>query len=138
MLTIFLSSSEEIKISKEPQIFLSKSHYHMESLVQVKEEWDLTSTAAAKSLQSCPTLCDPIDGSLPGSSVPVILHARILEWAAISLSNAWKWKVKREVAQLCPNLCDPIDGSLPGSSVHGIFQARILEWGDITFSGRRA
>ena len=50
--------------------------------------------AAAKSLQSCPTLCDPIDSSPPGSSVPGILQARILEWAAISFSNAWKWKVK--------------------------------------------
>ena len=49
---------------------------------------------APKSLQSCPTLCDPIDGSPPGSSVPGILHARILEWVAISFSNAWKWKMK--------------------------------------------
>ena len=50
--------------------------------------------AAAKSLQSCLTLCDPIEGSPPGSSVPGILQARTLEWAAISSSNAWKWKVK--------------------------------------------
>ena len=50
--------------------------------------------AAAKSLQSCPTLCDPIDGNPPGSAVPGILQARTLEWVAISLSNAWKWKVK--------------------------------------------
>ena len=50
--------------------------------------------AAAKSLQSCPTLCDPIDGSPPDSPVPGILQARILEWVAISFSNAWKWKVK--------------------------------------------
>ena len=50
--------------------------------------------AAAKSLQSCPTLCDPIDGSLPGSPIPWILQARTLEWVAISFSNAWKWKVK--------------------------------------------
>ena len=50
--------------------------------------------AAAKSLQSCPTLCDPIDRSPPGSSIPGILQARILEWVAISFSNAWKWKVK--------------------------------------------
>ena len=52
------------------------------------------SAAAAKSLQSCPTLCDPIDGSPPGSPVPGILQARTLEWVAISFSNAWKWKVK--------------------------------------------
>ena len=50
--------------------------------------------AAAKSLQSCPTLCDPIDGSPPGCPVPGILQARTLEWVAISVSNAWKWKVK--------------------------------------------
>ena len=50
--------------------------------------------AAAKSLQLCPTLCDPIDSSPPGSPVPGILQARTLEWVAISLSNAWNWKVK--------------------------------------------
>ena len=50
--------------------------------------------ATAKSLQSCPTLCGPIDGSPPGSPVPGILQARTLEWVAISFSNAWKWKVK--------------------------------------------
>ena len=54
----------------------------------------IAAAAAAKSLQSCPTLCDPIDGSPPGSSVHGILQARILEWVAISFSNAWKWKVK--------------------------------------------
>ena len=51
-------------------------------------------SAAAKSLQSCLTLCDPIDGSPIGSPVPGILQARILEWVAISFSSAWKWKVK--------------------------------------------
>ena len=55
--------------------------------------------SAAKSLQSCPTLCDPIDSLLPGSSVPGILQARTLEWVAMSFSNAWKWKVK--VKSLC-------------------------------------
>ena len=54
----------------------------------------LWSAAAAKSLQSCPTLCDPIDGSPPGSPIPGILQARTLEWVAISFSNAGKWKVK--------------------------------------------
>ena len=77
-----------------------------------------------KSLQSCLTLCDPIDGSLPGSPVPGILQARTLEWVAISFSNAGKWKVK--VKSLSP----------PGSSVHGIFQARVLESGAIAFSDR--
>ena len=57
-----------------------------------------TDAAAAKSLQSCPTLCDPIDGSPPGPPVPGILQARTLEWVAISFSNAGK----RKVAQSCP------------------------------------
>ena len=57
----------------------------------------LTADAAAKSPQSCPTLCDPIDGSLPGSPVPGILQARRLDWGAISFSNASKWKVKVKV-----------------------------------------
>ena len=52
------------------------------------------SAATAKSLQSCPTLCDPIDGSPPGSPIPGILQAKTLEWVAISFSNAWKSKVK--------------------------------------------
>ena len=59
-------------------------------------EQDVTrrTPSAAKSLQSCPTLCNPIDGSPPGSPVPGILQARTLEWVAISFSNAWKWRVK--------------------------------------------
>ena len=59
-----------------------------------REALIFTAAAVAKSLQSCPTLCDPIDGSPPGSSVPGILQARTLEWVTISFSNAWKWKVK--------------------------------------------
>ena len=55
---------------------------------------DLLAAAAAKSLQSCPTLCDPIDGSPPGSPVSGILQERTLEWAAIAFPSAWKWKVK--------------------------------------------
>ena len=58
-----------------------------------KKDW-IMYTITTKSLQSCPTLCDPIDGSPPGSPVPGILQARTLDWVAISLSNAWKWKVK--------------------------------------------
>ena len=56
--------------------------------------WKLTAAAAAKPIQSCPILRDPIDGSPPGSPVPGILQARTLEWVAISFSSAWKWKVK--------------------------------------------
>ena len=60
-----------------------------------KSSSKLHTAAAFKPIQSCPpTLCDPIDGSPPGSTVPGILQARTLEWVAISFSNAWKWKVK--------------------------------------------
>ena len=86
--------------------------------------------AAANSLQSCPTLCNPIDGLLPGSPVPGILQARTLEWVAISFSVV-KVKSESEVAQLCLTLSDLMDCSPPGSSIHGIFQARVLEWGAI-------
>ena len=90
--------------------------------------------AAAKSLQSCPTLCNPIDGSPPGYPVPGILQARTLEWGAISFSNAWKWKVKVKSLSHLRLLMTPMDCSPPRSSVHGIFQARVLEWGAIAFS----
>ena len=89
--------------------------------------------AAAKSLQSCPTLRDPIDGLLPGSSVPGVFQARTLEWVAIAFSNAWKWKVKVKLLSRVW-LRDPMDCSPTGSSIHGIFQARVLEWGAIAFS----
>ena len=89
--------------------------------------------AAAKSLHLCPTLCDPRNGSLPGSSVPGILQARTLEWVAIFFFNAWKWKVKVKLLSRVW-LRYPMDCSPPGSSIHGIFQARVLEWGAISFS----
>ena len=91
----------------------------------------IDSGAGAKSLQSCPTLCDPRDGSPPGSPVLGILQARTLGWVAISFSNAWKWKVKVKSLSKHQTLHNPMDCSLPGSSVHGIFQARVLEWGAI-------
>ena len=59
-----------------------------------RSDFFFPAAAAAKSRQLCPTLCDPIEGSPPGSAIPGILQARTLEWVAISLSNAWKWKVK--------------------------------------------
>ena len=73
---------------------LSWKHIFPENM---KNIWDSPSqgvAVTAKSLQSCPTLCDPIDGSPPGSPVPGILQARTLEWVAISFCNVWKWKVK--------------------------------------------
>ena len=125
--------------------------------------WVLSrSAAAAKSLHSCLTLCDPIDGSPPGSPVPGILQARTLEWVAMAFSNAWKWKGKgkslsRVQLSLIPwtaayqapppmgfsrqeeplshvqLLATPWTANPPGSSVHGISQARILDWVAISF-----
>ena len=74
--------------------------------------------------QSCPTLHDPMDGSLPGSSAHGISQARVPEWGAIAAKSL----------QSCPTLCDPIDGSPPGSPVPEILQARTLEWVAISFS----
>ena len=94
----------------------------------------LSSTAAAKSLQSCLTLCEPHrwqptrlrrPWDSPGKNTGVGCHF---------LLQCMKVKSESEVAQSCPTLRDPVDCSLPGSSVHGIFQARVLEWGAIAFS----
>ena len=91
-----------------------------------------SAAAAAKSLQSCPTLCDPIDGSSPGSSIPRILQARTL--GCHFLLQCMKVKSESEVAQSGRTPSDPMDCSPPGSSIHGICQARVLEWGAIAFS----
>ena len=92
-----------------------------------------TIAAAAKSLQLCPTLCDPIDGSPPGSP-PWDSPGKNTGVGCHFLLQCMKVKSENEAAQSCPTLCDPMDCSLPGSSVHGIFQARVLEWGAIAFS----
>ena len=67
----------------------------------------IANSAAAKSLQSCPTPCNPVGGSPPGSSVPGILQARTLEWVAIAFSNAWKWKVKVKLLSRIQLLATP-------------------------------
>ena len=87
--------------------------------------------AAAKSLQSCPTLCDPRDGSPPGSPRPWDSPGTNTGVGCHFLLQRMKVKSQSEVAQSCPTPSDPMDCSLPGSSVHGIFQARVLEWGAI-------
>ena len=130
----------------------------MERLAELdcyEEGQSLCACACAKWLQSCPTLCVPMDCSLPVSSVHGILQARILEWVAIRFSRGSSWPrdwtrvcvswIGRQVPlappaaaaakslQSCPTLCDPIDGSPPGSRVHGTLQARVLVWGAITW-----
>ena len=91
----------------------------------------MPAAAAAKSLQSCPTLCEPIGGSpdSPGKNTGVGCHF---------LLQCLKVKSESEVTQPYLTPSDPMDCSLPGSSVHGIFQARVLEWGAIAFSDRHA
>ena len=76
----------EISRAEAPDSLGIRSTRDREEVVQLQKH--------VKSLQSCPTLCDPIDGSPPGAPVPGILQARTLEWVAISFSNAGKWKVK--------------------------------------------
>ena len=81
---------------------------------------------AAKSLQLCSTLCDPIDGSPPGSPIPGITPGKNAGVGCHFLLQCMKMKSESKVAQSCPTLRDPEDCSLPGSSVHGIIQARVL------------
>ena len=90
--------------------------------------------AAAKSLQSCPTLFDPIDGSPPSSPVPGDSPGKNTGVGCHFLLQCMKVKSDSEAPQSCPTLSDPMDCSLPGSSIHGIFQAKLLEWGAIAFS----
>ena len=87
----------------EPKLFLVELHCRKNlsgTLTRFQTFWlpgvptSAAVAAAAKSLQSCLTLCDPTDGSPPGSAIPGILQARTLEWVALTFSNAWKWKVK--------------------------------------------
>ena len=88
----------------------------------------------SEAVQSCLTLCDSMDCSLPGSSVHGIFQARVLEWVAIAFSGMARNAAAAKLLQSCPTLRDPIDGLLPGSSVPGILQARTLEWVAISFS----
>ena len=85
--------------------------------------------------QSWPTLCDPMDCSLPGSSIHGIFQARVLEWDTIAFSDNRHAAATAaaKLRQLCLTLCDPIDGSPSGSPIPGILQARTLEWVAISF-----
>ena len=86
--------------AKECSNYCTIAHISHASKVMLK----ILQAAAAKSLQSCPTLCDPIDGSPPGSPIPGILQARTLEWVAISFSSTWKWKGKmKSLSRVLPS-----------------------------------
>ena len=90
--------------------------------------------AAAKSLQSCPTLCDAIDGSPPGSPVPGILQARTLEWVAISFSNAWKWEVKVNSLSRIRLFVTPWAAAYQAPPSMGFSRREYWEGGAIAFS----
>ena len=90
---------------------------------------EAAAAAAAKPCQSCPTLCDRIDSSPPGSPFPGILQQEC--WSGLPFPSPMR---ESEVSQSCLTLSDPMDCSLPGSSIHGSFQARLLEWVAIAFS----
>ena len=113
-------------LSSNPNIYCV--HFHPQIIKTLSTEH---AAAAAKSLQLCPTLCNPIDGSPPGYSVSEILQARILEWVAISFSNAC---MHAKLLQSCLTLSYPLGSSPSGSSVHRILQLSILEWVSISFS----
>ena len=91
--------------------------------------------AAAKSLQSCPTLCNPIDGSPPGFPVPGTLQARTLEWVAISFSNAWKWKVKGKLISRVRLLATPWTAALEAPPSLGF--SRQEYWSRLPFPSPR-
>ena len=104
--------------------------FHMCILLQFKKKTktNILNAAAAKALQSCPTLCDPTDGSQPCSSVPGILQARILEWVAISFANAC---MHAKSLQSCLTLCDPMDSSSQAPLSTGF--SRQEYWSGLTF-----
>ena len=102
-------------------------------LAELSGKPQVCTAAAAKSLQSCLTLCDPVDGSPRGSSVPGILQARIPEWVAISFSKVYTAAAAAAAKSLqsCPTLCNPIDGSPPDSPSLGF--SRQEHWSGLSF-----
>ena len=90
--------------------------------------------AAAKSLRLCPTLCDPRDGSSPGSPVPGILQARTLEWVAISFSNVWKWKEKVKSLSRVQLLVTPWTSAYQAPPPMGFSRQEYWKWGATAFS----
>ena len=128
-----------VVLSEPPRTEITPSSVFPLDCIQTCHSLDCTAAAAAaKSLQLCPTLCDPIYGSppdsphswdSPGKNTGVGCHF-LLQCVKVKSKS----KSKSEVAQLRPTLSDPMDCNLPGSSAHGIFQPIVLEWGAIAFS----
>ena len=119
------------KFKKENELGLSQYIY-------IRSRWEKSlafssSAAAAKSLQSCPTLCDPTDGSPPRIPRPWDSPCKNTGVSCHFLLQCMKVKSESEVTQSCLTPSNPMDYSLPGSSTHGIFQAKVLEWGAIAF-----
>ena len=96
-------SSKASVLQHSAFIMVQLSHPYMTTRKTIA----LTAAVAAKSCQLCPTLCDPIDGSPPGSPIPGILQARTLEWVAIAFSKAWKWKLKVKYFSRVPLFATP-------------------------------
>ena len=100
----------------------------------LKHFYTAATAATAKSLQLCPTLCDPIDRQPFRLPAPGVLQARTLDWIAISFSNAWKWKVKGKLLSRVWLFATPWTAAYQAPPPLGFFQARVLEWVAIAFS----
>ena len=126
-----MGKNSQVLLKKKNKIFgfIIYQYYYKFTVIKTELYWHAAATAAAKSLQSCPTLCNPIDGSPPGSAVPGILQQE--HWSGLPFPSPIR---ESEVAQSCLTPSDPMYCSLAGSSIHGIFQARVLEWGAINIS----
>ena len=131
MLLITSSTLEVLLVYK---IFMTQKPLQGLSMFQGILQQSAAAGAAAKSLQSCPTLCDPMDGSPPGSPGPWDSPGKSTGVGCHFLLQCMKVKSESEVTQSCLTLSDPMDCSPPGSSIHGVFQARVLGWGAIAFS----
>ena len=100
--------------------------------------WKRSAAAAAKSLQSCLTLCDSTDSSPPGSPIPGILQARTLEWVAISFSSAWKWKVKVKLLSCVWSSATPWTAAFQAPPSMGFSRQEYWSAGAIAFSRKRS
>ena len=120
-----LSRSDSVRLQRRPGKNTGVGCHFLLQCMKVKSESEVA--------QSCLTPRDPMDCSLPGSSIHGIFQASVLEWGAIAFSKDVTAAAAKSL-QSCLTLCDPVDGSPPGSAVPGILQARTLEWVAISFS----